>query len=242
MAGEQPNRLPPSGAPFFASWSGGKDSCLALHRARAAGAVPAFLLTIIGEDGCRSKSHGLRREVLEAQAAAIATPLILRCASWDGYEQVFIAALKEIRAGGCGAGVFGDIDFPPHLEWENKVCALAGMRAYLPLWECAREELLEEFIALGYKAVIVTVNEKNLDRSFLGRTIDRPLLSQFRRLGIDPCGENGEYHTLVVDGPIFSNPLPVETGAVSEQAGYCSLDVRLKTAASRSPAPARPKQ
>lgn len=239
MTAEQPGRLPPRGAPFFASWSGGKDSCLALHRARAAGAVPAFLLTIISEDGLRSRSHGLRKEVLEAQASAMGIPLLIRCATWAQYESVFIDALRAIRKQCIEAGVFGDIDFPPHLAWENKVCAMAGMTAYLPLWKCGREELLEEFIALGYKAVIVTINEKRLDRAFLGRLIDRPLLAQFRRLGIDPCGENGEYHTLVVGGPIFASPLRFETGAVSEHAGYCSLDVRLKTSASRPPAPAR---
>jgi len=107
---------------FFCSWSGGKDSCLALHRAFKAGAKPAYLLTIISEDGVRSRSHGLRKDVLEAQASAMGIPLLMRCATWTEYEAVFIDALHEIGKQGVKSGVFGDIDFPPHLEWEEKVC------------------------------------------------------------------------------------------------------------------------
>lgn len=222
------NLVPQKNTRFFSSWSGGKDSCLALHRAVKAGAKPACLLTIIGEDGIRSRSHGLRRDVLEAQASAMGIPLLIRCATWAEYESVFVDALHGIRKEGVMAGVFGDIDFPPHLEWEEKVCAKANMTPYLPLWGCARETLLDEFLTLGYKAVIVTVNEKKLDRKFLGRMIDREIINEFRKTGIDPCGENGEYHTLVVDGLVFSKPLLIETGACTEHSGYCSLDVRLK--------------
>jgi len=222
------NLMPRKNTRFFSSWSGGKDSCLALHRACKSGAKPAFLLTIISEDGIRSRSHGLRRDVLEAQAAAMGIPLLIRCATWAEYELVFVDALREIRGEGVKTGVFGDIDFPPHLEWEEKVCAKAGMTAYLPLWGCARETLLHEFLSLGYKAMIVTVDEKKLDRKFLGRMIDREIINEFRKMGIDPCGENGEYHTLVFDGPIFSKPLLIETCASTEHSGYCAIDIRIK--------------
>ena len=225
----QPNLTPPQNAFFFSSWSGGKDSCLALHRARMAGAKPACLLTIISEDGMRSRSHGLRRDVIEAQAAAMGIPLLTRCATWAGYETAFIDALHEIREKGIESGVFGDIDFPPHLEWEEKVCAQADIRPYLPLWGDARPALLHEFIALGYKALIIRVNENKLNRQFLGRIIDRKIIAEFQKIGIDPCGENGEYHTVVVDGPTFSRPLPVTTGSSldTECSGYCTLDIQV---------------
>ena len=222
------NMTPGKGASFFSSWSGGKDSCFAVHRACKAGANPACLLTMISEDGIRSRSHGLRKDVLEAQAAATGIPLLVRCATWADYESVFVDALHEIRGKGVESGVFGDIDFPLHLEWEEKVCAKAGMTAYLPLWGWDREMLLNEFLSLGYKAVIVTVEEKKLDRKFLGRIIDGELVNEFRKIGIDPCGENGEYHTLVVDGPIFTKPLPVEIGSSIEHSGYCMLDVQIR--------------
>jgi len=229
--------MPGKNTRFFTSWSGGKDSCLALHRALTAGAKPAYLLTIISEDGIRSRSHGLRRDVLEAQASAMGIPLLIRCASWAEYESVFVDALREIRKQGVETGVFGDIDFPPHLEWEKKVCATTDMTAYLPLWGCSREQLLREFLSLGYKAVIVTVDEKKLDRKFLGRMIDREIINEFQKMGIDPCGENGEYHTLVVDGPVFSSPLQFETGARAEHSGYCSIDIRVRPLAGKTQKP-----
>lgn len=221
---------PPKNTRFFSSWSGGKDSCLALHRARMAGAKSACLLTIIGEDGLRSRSHGLRRDVIAAQAAALGIPLLTKCATWAGYEAAFIDALHEIRKQGITAGVFGDIDFPPHLEWDEKVCAQADIIPYLPLWKDARPALLHEFIALGYKALIVRVNENKLNRKFLGRIIDEEIVGEFRKIGIDPCGENGEYHTVVVDGPIFSRPLSVEAGTSldTECSGYCTLDIHVR--------------
>lgn len=219
--------VPDRNARFFCSWSGGKDSCLALHRAHAAGARPAYLLTILCEDGIRSRSHGIRRNVLEAQASSMGTPLLLGCATWSEYESVFVNALHKIRKEGIEAGVFGDIDFPPHLEWEEKVCAETKMTPYLPLWECSRLELLDEFLSLGYKAVIVTVKEDKLGREFLGKTINMEIVNEFQKAGIDPCGENGEYHTLVVDGPLFSRPLMLDHGDIFEHSGYHSLDLQL---------------
>ena len=224
----KPQSVPAADAGFFCSWSGGKDSCLALHRACRAGARPVCLLTILCEDGIRSRSHGIRKDVLEAQAAALGIPMLVRNATWAEYEPVFIGALHGIGKEGVKAGVFGDIDFPPHLEWEEKVCAAAGMTACLPLWACPRSELLEEFLTLGYKAMIVTLKADKLSKEFLGRMIDREVIMQFQDAGIDPCGENGEYHTLVVDGPLFSRPLQLDEGDISEDSGYCSLDLRLR--------------
>jgi hypothetical protein len=119
---------------FFCSWSGGKDSCLALYRAMKAGATPHFLFTMLEESGERSRSHGLPLEILRAQALSLGIPLKTRCASWSEYEAVFIAALQEMAESGVRAGVFGDIDIDSHREWEKMVCHRAGMEAYLPLW------------------------------------------------------------------------------------------------------------
>ncbi len=220
------NSVPARNTRFFCSWSGGKDSCLALHRACESGAKPAYLLTMLCEDGIRSRSHGLRREMLEAQASSMGTPLLTRCAAWSEYEPVFIDALRGMRKEGVETGVFGDIDFPPHLEWEEKICAEAGMVPCLPLWKCSRLELLDEFLLLGYKAVIVTVKQDLLGREFLGQTIDREIIRKFQEAGIDPCGENGEYHTLVVDGPLFTRPLAFRPGTIAADSGYCMLDIQ----------------
>lgn len=216
------------GVPFVCSWSGGKDSCLALYRAMQAGAGPASLLSMLCEDGQRSRSHGLLPAVLEAQAASLGMPLVTRMASWPDYESVFVAALRELRGLGVEAGVFGDIDLEDHRLWEEKVCSAAGIEAYLPLWQTDRLTLLGEFLSLGFGALIVVTNAEKLGREYLGRALDRELVCEFERMGIDPSGEEGEYHTVVTDGPIFSEPVRLETGKQTLHEGYWFLDVRLK--------------
>ena len=154
--------VPDPGVPFVCSWSGGKDSCLALYRAMQAGAEARFLLSMLREDGARSRCHGLEPAVLEAQAASLGIPLITRAASWDEYESVFADTLQELEATGVRAGVFGDIDLEEHRLWEEKVCGAAGLRAHLPLWKSNRLELLSEFIDLGFEASIVATNAEKL--------------------------------------------------------------------------------
>jgi diphthine-ammonia ligase len=222
--------MPGKGVPFVCSWSGGKDSCLALYRAVTAGAEPRVLLSMLREDGARSRSHGLRREVLQAQADSLGVPLVTETASWSDYESVFIAALQALKAAGVAAGVFGDIDVEEHRLWEEKVCAAAGIEAYLPLWKASRLALLGEFLMLGFEATIVAVNSEKLDQTYLGRVIDLDLVREFAGLGIDPSGEEGEYHTVVTNGPIFSEPVRLETGEQTLHDGYWFLDMMIRDA------------
>jgi diphthine-ammonia ligase len=199
---------------FFCSWSGGKDSCLALYRAIRAGGRPARLLTMLAEGGERSRSHGLGVDVLRAQAAALGIPIAFRSASWSDYEESFLDAAREMKSSGLEAGVFGDIDLAEHREWVERVCAAAGVEAFEPLWGRQRRELLEEFIAAGFVARIVVVREDALDESFLasflGRTLDRELVAELESRGVDASGEKGEYHTVVTDGPLFARALEIE--------------------------------
>lgn len=220
--------VPGEGVPFVCSWSGGKDSCLALYRALRAGAKPAFLLSMLREDGARSRSHGLMPEILQAQAASLGIPLITRNTSWADYEAVFIAALRDLREAGVPAGVFGDIDLEEHRLWEEKVCSSAGIEAILPLWKTPRLALLDEFLALGFEATIVATNDEKLGQDYLGRLLDRDLVRELERLGIDPSGEEGEYHTVVTDGPIFSEPLVLGLREGMFHSGYWFLDVMIR--------------
>lgn len=224
----QVKSVPDKNTSFFCSWSGGKDSCLALYRACQAGAKPARLLTMLAEDGIRSRSHGLMREVLQVQASRLGIPLLAPTAAWSAYEAVFTDALHQLKKEGVQAGVFGDIDFSPHREWDERVCAATGMTLCLPLWECSKLELLDQFLAVGFKAMIVTVKEEKLGREFLGRIIDREIIGEFQHKVIDPCGENGEYHTVVVDGPLFSAPLLLDAGGTVIRSGSCMLEVRVR--------------
>jgi diphthine-ammonia ligase len=219
--------IPTADTPFVCSWSGGKDSCLALHRAIGAGARPAFLLTILNEGGERSRSHGLALDVLRAQSAALGIPLATRTASWEAYEPTFIAALRELKEAGVEAGVFGDIDIEEHRQWEEKVCAAAGIAAHLPLWQTPRRALLDELLALGFKAMVIATKDDPMGHRYLGRTLDAELIREFERVGIDLCGEAGEYHTVVTDGPIFAHPLALRAGERAMHSGYWFLNVQV---------------
>ncbi|POZ61722.1 adenosine nucleotide hydrolase [Chromobacterium alticapitis] len=214
-----------SGACAVVSWSGGKDSCLALWRAVRHGVKPVALLTMLDESGERSRSHGARPEVLALQAAALGLPQRLGCASWNDYREVFVTQLRAAAADGCQAAVFGDIDLDAHREWEEQVCAEAGLRAMLPLWQESRAELAREFVAAGFAARIVMVNTSLIDEKWLGRVFDAALIDEMLAEGVDPCGEGGEFHTLVVDGPLFNRPLALKDGEVARLGEYRALDL-----------------
>jgi diphthine-ammonia ligase len=195
----------------FVSWSGGKDGCLALHRAKAGGMDVCYLANTVDEDGRRSRSHGISSAVIRRQAEALGIPVFQQPTGQDDYEEKFVGMLKYFKSRGIGGGVFGDIDFTDHREWNERVCASAGMIPYLPLWQEDQRRLVGEFIDAGYVAVVVTVKASILGKEFLGRRLDRKLLADIAGLGrgITPCGEAGEFHTLVIDGPLFNQRLEI---------------------------------
>jgi diphthine-ammonia ligase len=210
------------------SWSGGKDSCLALARELVSQQRLACLVTMFTEDGERSRSHGLARHVIEAQAVAIGVPLLTASASWDDYERAFINLLRQARAHGATTAVFGDIDIPSHRAWEEKVSGAAGLTAALPLWQQDRLALLYEWWAAGFEARIVVAREGQVDRRHLGRVLDRETAAELVATGIDPCGENGEFHTLVTAGPIFKKPLAIQLGEQVLRSGCWFQDVAIQ--------------
>jgi diphthine-ammonia ligase len=211
--------------PFFCSWSGGKDSTLALHHAIKDGGAPKYLLTMMSEGGHGSRSHGLPRLLLEEQSRQIGVPIIFRSASWAEYESIFSSALDEFRTGGMEDGVFGDIDIEAHRDWCARVCGAKGIHARHPLWKRPRRELLEEFIGLGFKATIVVTNAGKMGPEWLGRTIDARAISELEQLGVDPSGEAGEYHTVVTEGPIFQSRIALATGEPVLHDGHWFLSV-----------------
>lgn len=215
------------------SWSGGKDSLLALQRSLATGAHPRALATMLDETGRRSRSHGLSVEILDAQARSLGIPLITRATSWNDYETAFTDALAEAAGRGAETCVFGDIDIDAHRDWCHRVAASAGLRSFHPLWRDSRRRLIHEFLRLNYKAILVVVRLAALDRSFLGRELDDELLLEFEVAGIDPCGENGEFHTVVTSGPLFTEPLRLRPrGHLElEDAGCAALELTLDESA-----------
>lgn len=222
-------RLQPlsAGRSFFCSWSGGKDSCLALYHAIRSGGTPRALLTMLSEDGITSRSHALPKPLIEKQASSLGVPAVFRAATWERYEAEFIAALHEFKRMGIEIGVFGDIDIEGHREWVHRVCGIAGIVPVHPLWKRNRRELLDEFMALGFKAKILVVNEHKLDKDFLGRAIDAQTIAALEQAGIDPSGELGEYHTVVTDGPIFRQKVDIKVAGQERHEGYWFLKVGL---------------
>ena len=185
------------------SWSGGKDSCLSLHRARAAGLNVVLLITAMDETGLRARSHGICPDLLIRQAKALGTEIKFYHATWAEYEEKFVATLNH----SCVAhAVFGDIDIASHREWEEKVCTLSGLKCVLPLWNEDRMNVVREFIDAGFKAVVVCIDGSVLDQSFVGREFDDAFVHDLPP-GVDPCGENGEFHTFAYAGPAFQHPV-----------------------------------
>ncbi len=195
----------------FTSWSGGKDCCLALHRAKTGGMDIRYLANMVTEDGQRSCSHGISAAVIKKQAEALGIPIAQRPTTRDTYEAEFIKMLRDFKREGIEGGVFGDIDFSPHREWIERVCKGAGITPHLLLWQESQKKLMEEFIDAGFQAVVVAVKAELLGEEALGRTVDRKFLAYLAELdkGITPCGEAGEYHTLVIDGPLFQKRLEI---------------------------------
>lgn len=210
----------------FVSWSGGKDCCLALHRAVAKGLKVCCLLNMVSEDGQQSRSHGLAAKWLQMQAQAMGIRLVQRPTTDAGYETEFTSTLLALKQEGITAGVFGDIDFNAHREWIERVCASAGMVPHLPLWLEDQTDLLQEFIASGFQAVVVATKADLLGEEWLGRTVDAGFLNDLSKLpNITPCGEAGEYHTLVTDGPLFKSRVRITETRKVQWGDHWFLDI-----------------
>lgn len=214
----------------FVSWSGGKETSLSCYKVmQNRDSKVAYFLNMVSEDGEHSRSHGVSAALLRLQADAIGIPLIQRKATWNSYEEEFKKAASDFKKEGVQAGVFGDIDLQEHRDWVESVCKDIGIMPILPLWKRKREDLLKEFIQVGFKAIVVATNSDFLDQEWLGRRIDKKFIEDLSAWGnVDLCGEKGEYHTFVYDGPIFKKPLDFTTGKKTLKDKYWFLGLELK--------------
>lgn len=210
------------------AWSGGKDSALALHALRSAGREPSALLTTVTEVVERISIHGVRRELLLRQAAAIGVPLAevripLPCPN-EVYEARMEQALAAPPLDAATEVAFGDLFLADVRAYREERLRPTGRSAIFPLWGRDTATLAHEFLSLGFQAIVATVDPRRLDASFAGRAYDKTLLRDLPP-DVDPCGENGEFHTFVHAGPIFDAPLAVETGARVERDGFVYCDI-----------------
>lgn len=212
---------------YFCSWSGGKDSCLALYYAMKEKREIKYLFTMLNEDGEYSRSHRLSKNLLREQANRIGLPIIFKEATWEKYEASYSEQLKVFQREGITHGIFGDIDIEEHREWCNRICKNNEIESYHPLWLRSRKEMLSELIDLGFTAKLIVVDEKKLGKEWLGKTINREVIEEFEKRHIDICGENGEYHTVVTNGPIFKSELHINYKQILENNGYYFLDLEI---------------
>lgn len=208
------------GKKFVASYSGGKDSILAIYRAIKQGMKPAGLIITYNTGLGRSWFHGVPEDILHEVSQSLGIPITLIKTSGQDYADNFRAELKRQAENGAEVCVFGDIDIEGHLEWCTNICEESGISAYFPLWHESREKLVKEFIAEGFSAYITIVDTSRLTEKHLGMLLSEPALKSIQADGADVCGENGEYHSFVFDGPIFSRPVSFRFGETVEQDKY----------------------
>jgi uncharacterized protein (TIGR00290 family) len=211
------------------SWSSGKDSTLALHEARAGGEVEVTsLLTTVNSTANRVAMHAVRRELLEAQAAALGLALHVIELPWpcpnEVYQQRMLAAIETARQQGTHYMVFGDLFLEDVRAYREAALAGSGITPLFPLWQRPTARLAREMLGLGIRAVITCVDPAQAPPSLAGRWYDDELLRDLPA-GVDPCGENGEFHTFVIDGPGFAYPLHVDIGETVERDGFIFTDV-----------------
>lgn len=226
--GETSTDLQPA-AELALSWSGGKDSSLALWVLREEhGVSPCALITTVTETYQRISMHGVRRELLHRQALTVGVELVevmipAECTN-AMYEQRMADAFASDALRGIRCVAAGDLFLEDVREYREQRLGAAGIRALFPLWKRNTTDLARQFISAGFQATVVCVDPSKLDPSFAGRSFDESLLADLPS-AIDPCGENGEFHTFVHDGPIFSRPVACRRGEVVEREGFFFCDL-----------------
>ena len=220
----------PSAEPVLMCWSGGKDSALALHAAQQDRALRVTALVTTVTDGYeRISMHGVRCALLVEQAKAVGLPLeqvrIPIRASNAIYEEAMGRLLSRYKEQGVARVIFGDLFLQDIRRYRERQLAALDMRGFFPLWLQDTRQLARDFIAMGFRAILVCVDPKQIDPSFCGREFDARLLAELPP-SADPCGENGEFHTFVYDGPIFRRPVEVVRGEAVLREGFWFCDLR----------------
>ena len=213
------------GKKFIASYSGGKDSVLAIYRAMQSGLLPLELITTYNTDADRSWFHGITENIIQKVSDSVAIPVKLIKTSGEQYEENFEKALTDAKNRGAEVCVFGDIDIEGHLEWCTLRCEKVGLIPYFPLWQEERKKLVYEFVDTGFSAIITIIDTSRMPKEFLGQILSRETADSIENSGADICGENGEYHTFVFDGPIFKNKIDLELKEKFERDKYYILNI-----------------
>jgi diphthine-ammonia ligase len=211
-------------------WSSGKDSCYASWKALSEGHDVRYLVNFVSPAGFgKNAFHGVKSKIVSLQSKAMKVPMIQRETTWEGYEQAFREVMGKLREMGIEGLVTGDIDMIEHRTWTENMCNEFGLKALMPLWQLDREKILTGFIDDGFESIVVCLKADSCDDRWLGRKIDRVFMAELqdysRSHSFDICGENGEYHTFVIDGPSFQKHISITPGNKVFSEGYWFQDI-----------------
>jgi len=215
--------------PTVLSWSGGKDSALALHELVMDPSIDVRgLVTTVTDGYDRVSMHGVRTALVSAQAATFGIPLwsvrIPPSATNEQYERAMVEALQAVRRDGIEAIAFGDLFLADVRAYRERLVEQTGLRPVFPLWGKPTGDLARRFVSSGFRAVVVCVDPRQIDVSHCGSEYDAALLDGLPT-SADPCGERGEFHTFVYDGPMFGEPIATQRGVVVERDGFAFCDL-----------------
>jgi len=201
----------------LASWSGGKDSCLALYKALSQGYEVVSLVNFIREANKRCAFHGIDAELMKLQAKALNIPMFQKEVpdTMEGYKTAFMDAVNHLKQKHNIEGmVFGDIDLEEHKDWVENTCKELEIQAIEPLWKVPTKDAVREFVQKGFKSVIVNIKRDLIDTKWVGKILDLDFIEYLESKGVDSCGENGEFHTFVIDGPLFKERINILEGKI----------------------------
>lgn len=209
---------------WLVSWSGGKDSCQALYQALQEGYQISHLVNFISEKHQRVRFHGTEAKLIQLQAKAIGIPLLQAKTRDDDYEPAFKNAVRSLLPEGIVGMIFGDIYIQEHRDWVERVCQELGIKALEPLFGKDPETVMRNFIAEGFEAIVMSADSKLIEKKWIGHKVDENFLHYLQAKGIDPCGEKGEYHTLVLNGPMFYRKIHILKSKSVFRNGFWFLD------------------
>jgi diphthine-ammonia ligase len=209
---------------YLASWSGGKDGCFACYLALNQGYKVSHLVNFISQEYQRVSFHGTEKRLVQMQGEAIGIPVFQKETTSGSYTEDFKAAIRTLLPEGIKGVVFGDIYNDEHLAWVEGVCADLSIEAIEPLWGKSTDDVINGFLDAGFEAVIVAAKASLIDQEWLGKKVDRDFINYLKSKSIDSCGESGEYHTLVVGGPLFKRKIEIAESRTIRRGDYWFLD------------------
>jgi len=207
---------------YCASWSGGKDSCLASYLALKQGTKLSHLVHFDRPNNL----HGVDPAMIKLQAELTGIPMIQRKVASEDFERAFKKTVGGLATSGVKGMVFGDIYLEPHKEWVDRVCHALGIEAIEPLWGRNTENIIQDFLDKGFDAIVASGNQDLIDKKYIGRRMDQEFIAYLKSKKLDVCGESGEFHTFVTSGPLFRGKIEITASDVASRDGFWFLDVR----------------